>query len=204
MRRLSPEPLIHDGAEIRSSTLGAYCEIQTGTRLLNVRFGDYSYTDRFADIANAEIGKFANIAAFVRINGGNHPTWRVSQHHFQYRASMYWDDAEDEAEFFEWRASTPVVTGHDIWLGNGALVMAGCRIGDGVVLGAGSVLTKDVPPYEIWAGNPARKIRDRHPPALAARLQAVAWWDWSHEALRKALPDFRALSVEGFLEKYEL
>jgi len=72
------------------------------------------------------------------------------------------------------------------------------------VVGAGAVVTKDVDPYAIVAGNPARVIRQRFPAAVARRLQRLAWWDWDHERLRAALPDFRQLSIESFLEKYEL
>jgi len=65
------------------------------------------------------------------------------------------------------------------------------------------VVTKDVPPYAVVAGAPARHIKWRHPRDVADRLEALAWWDWTHEEIRTALPDFRALSAEAFLEKYE-
>ena len=71
------------------------------------------------------------------------------------------------------------------------------------MVGAGAVVTKDVDPYAIVAGNPARVIRQRFPAAVAQRLQRLAWWDWDHDRLRAALPDFRQLSIEAFLEKYE-
>ena len=72
------------------------------------------------------------------------------------------------------------------------------------MVGAGAVVTKDVDAYAIVAGNPARVIRQRFPAAVARRLQRLAWWDWDHDRLRAALPDFRQLSIEAFLEKYEL
>jgi hypothetical protein len=64
------------------------------------------------------------------------------------------------------------------------------------------VVTRDVPPYAVVAGVPARFVRWRHPPALAEQLMALAWWDWDHDRLRSALDDFRALSAEAFVEKY--
>lgn len=203
MPKLSPEPWIAPTASVVASTLGRYTEIQEGTRLLNVEFGDYSYTDRFADIANAEIGKFANIASFARINPGDHPMERASQHHFMYRASYYWEGAEDEAEIFNRRAAKRVRFGADVWMGTHAIVLSGRSVGDGAVVAAGSVVTKDIGPYEIWGGAPARKLKDRHPSGIAERLRALAWWDWSHERIAAALEDFRALSAEAFLEKYE-
>jgi carbonic anhydrase/acetyltransferase-like protein (isoleucine patch superfamily) len=90
-----------------------------------------------------------------------------------------------------------------VWIGHGAIVLAGRSIGTGAVVGAGSVVTRDVPDYAIVAGNPARVIRQRFPDAIAARMQALAWWDWPHEELRTALADFRALGAEEFLDKYE-
>ncbi len=71
------------------------------------------------------------------------------------------------------------------------------------MVAAAAVVTKDVPPYTIVGGNPARAIRRRFPHGIAERLERLAWWDWSHERLRAALPDFRQLSVEAFLDKHE-
>jgi hypothetical protein len=96
-----------------------------------------------------------------------------------------------------------VQIGHDVWIGHGAIVLPGRSIGTGAVVAAGAVVTKDVPAYTIVAGNPARPIRRRFPEDTSNRLVTLAWWDWDHAALRSALPDFRNLSIEAFLEKYE-
>ena len=76
-------------------------------------------------------------------------------------------------------------------------------LGHGAVVAAGAVVTKDVDPYTIVAGTPAKPLRPRQPREIAERLIALAWWDWSHEALRAGLADFRSLPAEAFLEKYE-
>jgi phosphonate metabolism protein (transferase hexapeptide repeat family) len=128
---------------------------------------------------------------------------RASQSHFTYRASRYFPGALDEESFFAWRRAHPVTIGHDVWVGHGAIILPGRTIGTGAVVAAGAVVTKDVDPYAIVAGNPARFIRRRFPAAVAQRLRRLAWWDWDHERLRAALPDFRQLTVERFLEKYE-
>ncbi len=202
-KRLSSAPLVHPTADVRDCRLGAYTEVGARTQLLNVEMGDYSYVVNDSDIADTTIGKFCSIAAMTRINPGNHPTWRASQSHFTYRASTYFPGEADEPEFFAWRRAHPVAIGHDVWIGHGAVVLPGRSIGTGAVVAAGAVVTKDVDCYVIVAGNPAKPIRPRFPPDVAARLQRLEWWNWSREKLRRALPDFRALAVENFLEKYE-
>ncbi|TCM79280.1 chloramphenicol acetyltransferase [Rhodovulum steppense] len=204
MARLSAEtPVLHPEYSITASHLGAYVEIGQGTRILNSEIGDYSYCDRYADIANASVGKFANIASFTRIGPTDHPMERASLHHFLYRSADYWDDAADDTAFFVRRAARRVRIGHDTWVGHGAIVRPELTLGDGAVVAAGAVVTRDVAPYTIVAGVPARPLRDRFPPTIAERLVALAWWDWDHAALRAALEDFRTLPVEAFLEKHD-
>ena len=82
-------------------------------------------------------------------------------------------------------------------------MLAGRRIGTGAVIGAGAVVTKDIPAYAIAVGNPARIVRQRFPAEIAARMQALAWWNWPHQRLHAALADFRALTAEQFLDKHE-
>ncbi len=204
MPRLTAErPFIHPDCEIADSTFGAYVEIGRGSRVAHTQMGDYSYCDRFADIANARIGKFANIAAFSRIGATDHPLHTAACHHFLYRSDDYWDDASRDEDFFDQRKSRIATIGHDTWIGAGAMVKPDVTLGDGAVVAAGSVVTKDVAPYTIVAGTPAKPLRLRQPPEIAKRLIALAWWDWPHDALRTALDDFRALEAMAFLEKYE-
>ncbi|MEM7497079.1 MAG: chloramphenicol acetyltransferase [Pseudomonadota bacterium] len=203
MPRLSEEPWIDEGCVVENTTLGRYTQLCAGTQILNSDFGDYSYTAGVADIANATIGKFCNIASYVRIGATDHPMSRASQHHFLYRSSYYWDDIGEDAAFFVARRARRAVIGHDTWLGHASMVKPGVTVGHGAVVGAGAIVTKDVAPYAVVAGNPARMIRERHPPGIAARLMALSWWDWSHDRLRGALEDFRMLEAAAFLEKYE-
>ncbi len=198
---LGETPSIHPWADVRDSQLGPWTAVGPRSCMAEVRFDAYSYVVNDSDIIYAEIGKFCSIAAGVRINPGNHPTWRASQHHFVYRAASY-RLGEDEADFFGWRRRARVTIGHDVWIGHGAIVLAGVTIGTGAVIGAGAVVSKPVEPYTIVAGVPARRLRDRFEPAIAQALLELAWWDWSEQQLRGALPDFRALSIEAFLAKY--
>lgn len=203
MKQLGETPLIDPTAQVRASTLGRYTEVGPRTKLLEVEMGDYSYVVNDSDIAYARIGKFCSIAAMTRLNPGNHPTWRASQSHFLYRASAYFPGEEDETDFFQWRRDQQLTMGHDVWIGHGAVVLAGRSIGTGAVVAASAVVSKDVPAYAIVAGVPARLVKWRFPEDIATRLQALGWWDWTHAQLRAALPDFRSLPIEAFLEKYE-
>jgi len=203
MSRLSPtEPVIHPDCEVVNTTFGAYCELGRGSRVQNSEFLDYSYTDRATDIANATIGKFANIASYTRIGPTDHPLHTASLHHFLYRSTDYWDDAEFDQDFFDHRMSRRAVIGHDTWLGHNCIIKPEVTVGDGAVVASGAVVTKDVEPYTIVAGMPAKPMRRRQPPEIAERMMELAWWDWDHDRLRAALPDFRTMRAEAFLEKY--
>lgn len=195
-------PFIHPDCEVTETTFGTYTELGRGTRIAHSTLGDYSYCDRVCDIANAEIGKFANIASFVRIGATDHPLDRASLHHFMYRTASYWPDEQDDADWFAARRARRTVIGHDTWLGHNAQVKPEVTVGHGAVVASGAVVTQDVAPYAIVAGVPARPLRARLAPDLAGRMMALGWWDWDHEALHAALPDFRSLSAEAFLEKY--
>lgn len=204
MARLKAEaPFLHPECEITEAQFGRYVEIGRGSRVAYSSLGDYSYCDRYADIANAEIGKFANIASFTRIGPTDHPMEQASLHHFHYRSAEYWDDEPNDADFFAHRHGRVAKIGHDTWIGHGAVVRPEVSIGHGAVIAAGAVVTRDVAPYEIVAGVPARPMRARFSDDVKERLIALAWWDWGHDVLRARLGDFRKLPIGAFLEKYE-
>ena len=202
-RLRSDQPFVHPDCSITNSSFGSFVEIGAGTRVANSVFGDYSYCDRTCDIANAAIGKFANIASFTRIGATDHPMEKAALHHFLYRSADYWEDAEDDAEWFAHRASRVTRIGHDTWIGHAAIIKPDVTIGHGAVVASGAIVTKDVAPYTIVGGVTAEPIRDRYPNGIAERMIELAWWDWDNSRLRSALPDFRALSAQAFLEKYE-
>jgi len=203
-KNLSPTPSIDPSAHLQSSKVGAYCEVGARTSFTEVTMDDYSYVVNDSQIAYTTIGKFCSIAAMTRINPGNHPMQRATQSHFTYRASAYFPGEPDDEPFFDWRRAHHVNIGHDVWIGHGAIILPGRNIGIGAVVAAGAIVTKDVPAYTIVAGNPARIIRRRFPEAIEEKLVALRWWDWSHDELRRALPDFRNLAIEDFVAKYEV
>lgn len=202
MTKLSESPLVHSTAAVTESTLGRYTEIAERCRIAETELGDYSYIMEDGSVWCATIGKFVNIASSVRINATNHPMWRATLHHFTYRASDYWPDADKEEDFFAWRRAHRVTIDHDVWIGHGSTVLPGVTVGNGAIIGSGAVVTKDVAPYTIVGGVPAKLIRERFGRGIAERFERLAWWDWDHARLRQALDDFRALDAEPFLVKY--
>jgi len=125
---------------------------------------------------------------------------RVTQHHMTYRRVQYGFGETDDAAFFDWRRDHKVTVGHDVWMGHGALVLPGVSVGTGAVIGAGAVVTHDVGAYMIYAGVPARPIRQRFPDHVIARLLRIAWWDWSRAELEERFDDLG--NLDAFLEKY--
>jgi phosphonate metabolism protein (transferase hexapeptide repeat family) len=199
--KLTTRPTIHPSAVVVASELGAWTQLAADVQFEHSSLGDYSYVMERSQIMHAQIGRFCSVASDVRLNPGEHPLDRPTSHHLTYRAAAY-DLGDDDADFFAWRAAQPVTLGHDVWIGHGATVLAGIHIGSGAAVGAGAVVSRDVAPYTVVAGVPARPIRQRFPEDVAERLIELAWWNWSHAQLRARLPDLRG-DVLTFLEKYE-
>ncbi len=197
---LGEAPSIAPTAVIRDCRFGRYTEVGEHARMEDSQLDDYAYLQRGCEIMSADIGKFSNIAAMVRINPGFHPMERPTLHHFTYRRARYGMAGEDDAAFFEWRRRQRVDIGHDTWIGHGVVVMPGVRIGNGAVVGSNSVVTRDVPAYTIVAGAPAKVIRQRFPKAIATAIEATAWWDWDHATLTERMDDF--CDLRRFLAKY--
>ncbi|MDK2901570.1 MAG: hypothetical protein PWR14_474 [Thermosediminibacterales bacterium] len=200
-KMLSENPTIHENCKLKNSVIGKWTEIGPNNYWENVEFGDFSYTSGYNQIQNAKIGNFVNIATGVRIGPTHHPMDRPTLHHFTYRRKLYGFDSIDDEEFFKWRKLQIVEIGHDVWLGHNAIVMPGVKIGNGAVVGSGAVVTRDVEPYAIVVGVPARSIRKRFSDEIIDKLQEIGWWYWSYRTIKERLNDF-TLDVQDFVNKY--
>lgn len=203
LRFTDPRPRVHPTAELKGCRLGAYSAIGERTVLREVTVGDFSYFERHAEAIYASVGKFCSIAANTRINALEHPLDRVTTHKVSYRPNEYFRFLGVDQGFRARRQGRAVTIGNDVWIGHGAVVMPGLSVGNGAVIGANAVVTRDVPAYAIVAGSPARVLRPRFAPEVAERLASLAWWNWTIERLFEAVPDMQALSAEAFLDKWE-
>jgi len=197
---LKVQASIHETSVLEQSELGRYCEIGPYSVLVNTTFDDYAYAGSHCIFQNVVVGKFSNIAAYVRIGATDHPMNRPTLHHFTYRSEMY-GFGENDTEFFAHRESRVATIGHDTWIGHGAMIKSGIHIANGAVVGQGAVVTKDVPHYAIVVGNPAKIIRHRFNPEIIEKLETIKWWDWSHEKIKDNFTDFRG-DIEDFIQKH--
>lgn len=201
--KISRTPKVHPTAKLRDVTLGDWVEIHEGVRAEYSGIGDYSYLQEHVAVADTTIGKFVAIAAMTRIGPPDHPMDRISQHRFSYVPEYYWPEETRDHAFFARRRAARCTIGNDVWIGHAVIVLSGINVGNGAVLAAGAVVTRDVEPYTIVAGIPARPIRRRFPDDVARRLERLAWWDWPDDEIRSVNRDVRDLNAEEFLAKYE-
>jgi chloramphenicol O-acetyltransferase type B len=146
--------------------------------------------------AHARIGAFCSIGEGCTIFlGGNHRTDWITM--FPFGVVSQW--ATDEVPQGHPATKGDVEIGSDVWLGAGVTIMSGVRIGHGAAIAATSTVTKDVPPYAIVGGNPARLIRHRFGPREVQELLEIAWWEWDDERIRGAIPQLCCGDVHGFL-----
>lgn len=201
-KMLSTVPHVDPTASIIDSTLGAYTEVGPRTKIQETFIDDYSYIMDGGNVIYSRIGKFCSIASQVRLNPGNHPMHRATQHHFTYRSEQY-GLGEDDPQVFSSRRRRPVKIGHDVWIGHGAVILPGVTVGTGAVIGAGAIVSKDVDAYMVAAGVPAKRIRMRFTDKIQEALLRICWWNWPRHQIEQSLQDFRDLDVETFVDKYD-
>lgn len=172
---LNKDSLIRDFSQVEGTTLGRRVDLQRMALVFNSHIGDFTYTGRNFTCWNAQIGKFCSISWNVGIGGANHDYNRITQHAFLY-APQFGMLENGQAPGYN-RFDTECIIGNDVWIGCNAVVCRDVTIGDGAVIAAGAVVTKDVPPYTIVGGVPAKIIKRRCPEDLAIRLRASRWWE---------------------------
>lgn len=198
-----PKPRIHKSSLLQDVECGRFSEVAERVVLRDVKLGDFSYIERHSEAIYADIGKFCSIAANVRINALEHPMERVTTHKLTYRPNEYFFFHGVDQTFRAHRQSKRVTIGNDVWIGHGAVIMPGISIGDGAVIGANAVVTKNVEAYAVHAGVPAKFLKWRFPADIRVRLAKLQWWNWPLEKLAQALPDIQSMNICALLGKWE-
>ena len=146
------------------------------------------------------IGKFCSIACGAKFlfNCANHTLKSLSTYTFP----LFYEDwgLEKSDVATAWDNKGDIVIGNDVWIGYEAVIMAGVHIGNGAIIAARAVVTKDVPPYTIVGGVPARPIRKRFDEEVIQKLETLKWWDWSAEKIRRCLPYIGKGDINGLLQ----
>jgi len=176
---------------VKDSKIDKTARVCSGSHLVSVEMGRYSYVGNNCTVADTKIGNFCSIADNCIIGGASHPLHWVSTSPVFYKGKNIMGKHFAELDF---PTTQRTIIGNDVWLGSCCLIKSGVMIGDGAVIGMGAVVTKDVGAYEIWGGNPARLIKKRFENGVIDELLQSKWWDMSDEQLMTIAPLF--LSVE--------
>ena len=169
------------GRALKNSKIDRKAKVEAGSVFLSSSMKKYSYCGYDCQFVNVEVGAFCSISNNVVIGGGNHPLNWVSTSPAFYKGR---DSISKRLATLEYDSSDAhTIIGNDVWIGNGVLIKPGVIIGDGAVLGMGSVVTKDVEPYTIVGGNPAKVIRKRFDDETIQKLLAIKWWEWEDDKI---------------------
>jgi hypothetical protein len=176
--------LIGPQAFVGNSHLRRYVQIAKFSNVSGSDLGDYTSVGRFSNIINSSVGKYCSISWNVSIGATQHHIKHISTHAFSYISNFGFVKKDQ-------RIIVKTEIGHDVWLGANSVVMPGVKIGCGAIIGAGAVVTKDIEPYNIAAGVPARIIGKRFDDEKIERIQTSRWWDANPSKIQEQIELFQ-------------
>lgn len=174
--------IISIGCDIRNSKLGKQVFLGENVSLVNSEIGDFSYINNDSQVKNTSIGKFCSIGPDVKIILGKHPSTFVSSHPVFYADNKPFATFSDKLYIEEFGH---VTIGHDVWIAEGVVIPSTVKIGNGAIITSRSVVTKDVEPYSIVGGIPAKHIKFRFDENIVDIINQSEWWKWDVEILKK-------------------
>ncbi|MEH2957650.1 CatB-related O-acetyltransferase [Candidatus Merdisoma sp. JLR.KK006] len=177
---------------VRSSKISNKSAVWNDCLIIDSEIDDYTYVSDHTNIYYAKIGKFCSIASYCLIGGASHPIEYVST------SPVFLEGRNALKTHFAnipYKPYKETFIGNDVWIGAKCCIKGGVTIGDGAVIGMGSVLLKDVGAYEIWAGNPAHFIRKRFDDETISKLLEMKWWKLSKEDIAVIADNFNTPSL---------
>ena len=192
---IGDKTLLADDCFITNSKIGSYGKIERRSMIFNAKLGTCVNVGFNAVIRNCQIGDYTVVAWNVSVGAGEHNQHAITMRPFPYDKWYDFITEEEEAEFFKESGfdyyAASLILGNDVWQGAVSQVLRGVQVADGAILGAGCVVTKDVGPYEIWAGVPAKKIGQRFSDEIISELLELQWWKWPKEFIKKNIKYFQ-------------
>lgn len=167
---------------LKNSSIGKNVFISHHVDLLNSYLGDYSYINSDTSLINTTVGKFCSIGSNVKFGLGKHPTDFVSTHPVFYANNKPYKTFANKVYFKE---HDDIIIGNDVWVSRDVIIMGGVKIADGAIIAAGAIVTKDVPPYAIVGGVPAKILKYRFPEEVIGEISKSKWWNKSDAWLQK-------------------
>ena len=193
---LERDCVIGEDSVLNNCQIGNYCKLNRNTMLGNTKIGDYTYAGMRLTAFHSLIGKFCSISWNVTIGGANHDYNKLTTHAMLYNKQFGMTDTPLYDRF-----NNSCVIGNDVWIGAGAQVLRGTNIGDGAVIAAGAVVTRDVEPYSIMAGVPAKKIGQRFNNTIIDKLEEIKWWDFDSAIIKENITLFNEVPGEYLIKK---
>ena len=177
---------------LRNCQIDSTARVCSKSELNSVILGKYSYIGNDCFMVNVDIGAFCSIADRVCIGGASHPIERVSSSPVFHEGNNI---LGKNFQLFEYKHTPKTTIENDVWIGIGAIIKAGVTIHNGAVIGSGSVVTHDVPAFEIWGGNPAKRIRDRFDKDTAVKIETTQWWTKSDDEIKELSKQFEDIEL---------
>jgi acetyltransferase-like isoleucine patch superfamily enzyme len=186
--------VIGRNVDIQNSNLKQNSRFAYHCSVRNSEVGKYSSIGRYTKVNYAKVGKFCSISWDVTIGAINHPYDKISTHAFPYVPRIGFVNERNQEH-------KRVTIGNDVWIGCNSVIMPGIQIGDGAIIGAGAVVTKDIPDYAIAVGVPAEVKKYRFEKDLINRLISIQWWNFSDKTIQKNINIFKRKLDERIIEK---
>ena len=169
----------------KSSSITRYTSLQRWAKLMHSCVGQHSRICINTELLNTNVGNFSIIARNCVVGLGAHPTNTLSPHSIFYKKKRWkWHDEWCKDTGFR-ESDSPIVIGNGVWIGMRCLILDGVTIGDGAIVAAGAVVTKDVPPFAVVGGVPAKVLKYRFSPEMIERLMEIRWWDLPDEEITR-------------------